>query len=100
MARSNSGIKNFIGTHIVGLFGVILLLPYVAFYLLDGGHSIGNIGKLDKIIIILGACLLISELIPKRIKNSLDSYPLMRTFDRFISRYGAIFLSFLIIKFG
>ena len=94
MTKSNSGIKSFIGTHIVGLFGVILLLPYVAFYLLEGSLSIG---KLDKIIIILGACLLISELIPEQIRSSLGSYPLMHTLDKFISKYGILFLCFLII---
>ncbi|RCV64845.1 4-amino-4-deoxy-L-arabinose transferase [Methanophagales archaeon] len=93
MVKSNSGIKSFIGAHIFGLFGVALLLSYAAFYLLHGSPGMG---KLDKITIILGACLLISDLFPERIKSSLRSYPLMHTIDRFISKYGLLFLSFLI----
>jgi len=94
MTKTNLRIKSFVGTHILGLFGVALLLFDLAFNLMQKSYIIGN---LDKIIILIGACLLISEFIPERIKISLSSYPLIHTVDKFISKYGILFLCFLVM---
>ena len=93
-AKSNSRIKSFILSHIPGLFGITLLLFYLASKLIP---ELPIIWASDKIIIVIGASFLVAEFMPERIKNSLSGYPVIHIIDKIISKYGILFLCFLIL---
>ncbi|MCG7850841.1 MAG: hypothetical protein MIO93_16910, partial [ANME-2 cluster archaeon] len=84
----------FVEKHILGLVGVILLLFDLVYYLLKESFQLGYI---DVPILLIGISLCVVEFIPERIKISFSDYTLIPVVDKFISKYGILFLCFLII---
>jgi len=85
----------FAKKHIQGLFGIILLFFYLVY---------NNLSKepfplvtIERLILLTGISLCVVEFIPERIKISLSNYTLIPVVDKLISKYGSLFLYFLIV---
>jgi len=90
-----TSVMRFAKKHIQGLFGIILLLFYLVY---------NNLSKepfplvaIERLILLTGISLCVVEFIPERIKISLSNYTLIPVVDKLISKYGSLFLYFLIV---
>ena len=84
----------FVEKHILGLFGVIILLFDLVYIFSKESFQLAYI---DKLILLIGISLCVVEFIPRRIKISLSNYTLIPVVDKLISKYSSLFLYFLIV---
>lgn len=87
-------LMKFIKNHVLGLFGILLLLIDVASIQL---RELPELNFMDKLILPVGISLCLAEFLQEWIKISYSNFTLVQTIDKMISKFGTAFLCLLIV---
>lgn len=77
-----------------GILGIFLLLFFLVYALSTGNF---DLRLLNILIVSIGISLCLAGFLPERTRNSLINYPLSIVIDKIVSKYGTLFLGFLIL---